>query len=210
MAACSGSSDADEPSTLASSAPATEPAATSAPDATVAPTTSTTTTTSTTVAPTTTVDPIVEIEAAVKQARLDGAESIYLAETDPGNRGFRDAVAEYNTGDRLRTTIETLDGLLADGVAVRRGDPNLSRTVFTGSLQAPEGADSSEVFLEECTVNSDVAFAVQPGGPEGPVIDDRIFTFKGTVRYLLEDGKWKNAGGELIERIEGSDQCPLA
>ena len=207
-AACA--SDDATPATTATD-PATTTPATDAPDTTPAPTTSTSSTaaptTTTTVAPTTTLDPIAETEAAVKQARLDGEQAIFEAEADPENQPLRDVIAEFNTGDRLQQTFADIDGLLEDGLAVRRGEPNLSRIVFTGTLQFIDD-EPTEVFLEECAVNSDVAYVVPLGGEPEVVVDDRVFTYIGEVRYLFEDDQWKNAGGTLIERIVGSDQCP--
>lgn len=212
-AACTGSDD--EAGTTVQTPVSTillTTTSTTTPSATTSTTTSTTSTTTTapttTIAPTTTTDPIAVIEAAVKQARLDGEAAINDAGANPTDPTLRARVAMFNTGERLRRTTDYLDELAADGLAFRQLPDNPSRIEFRGPVELPEGRDSTEAFLRECRVDTDVVFVrAEPGAPE-IVVDDAVVTRVGTVRYVLEDGQWKNDSGVVENELVGVDKCP--
>jgi hypothetical protein len=206
LAACT-SSDGDAenttPETVASTTSVASTTTTTKPA-----TTTTSTTTTTTLAPTTTVDPIAELEAAVKQARLDGEAAINAAGLDPTNQALRSEVAQYNSGPRLEETTAFLDQLAADGLAFRQDDELPSFLEFDGDVDFPDGAASTDAFLTECRVDTDIVYVVQDN-PDAPelVVDDLVVSFRARVRYSLVDGQWQNTGGELLVRAEGVPAC---
>jgi hypothetical protein len=212
LAACSGS---DDQVRVAGPDPVTAPSITSTPDtAQVDPAPATPATTdsapapATEPAPTTTLDPLAEIEAAVKQARLDGQAAFGAAEADPTDQRARDVLASFQTGARLSAAVADLDELAANGLAVRPGEPDLSRIVFPKGVVLPDGVASREAFLEECRVNSDVLYTIaQKNEQIEAVVDDQVFSYLSNVRYVWEDKQWKHESGERLKRIAGSDAC---
>jgi hypothetical protein len=217
LAACSGSDGqarvtVTTPVTAITSAPdTTQPEPSPAPTTTEAVATPSTTlppATTTEPAPTTTLDPIAEIEAAVQQARLDGQAAFAAAEADPTDQLARDRLVSFQTGARLSAAVADLDELAGDGLAVRPGEPDLSRIVFPKGVVLPDGVASREAFLEECRVNSDVLYTIaQKDEQIEAVVDDQVFSYLSNLRYVLEDDQWKHESGERLERIAGSDAC---
>ena len=212
LAACSGS---DDQVRVAGPDPVTAPSITSTPDtAQVDPAPATPATTdsapapATEPAPITTLDPLAEIEAAVKQARLDGQAAFGAAEADPTDQRARDVLASFQTGARLSAAVADLDELAANGLAVRPGKPDLSRIVVPKGVVLPDGVASREAFLEECRVNSDVLYTIaQKNEQIEAVVDDQVFSYLSNVRYVWEDNQWKHESGERLKRIAGSDAC---
>jgi hypothetical protein len=214
LAACSGS---DGLARVSGPDPVTAPSITSTPDTTQSepepaspattdssPTTNTATTPTATIAP----DSIAEIEAAVQQARLDGQAAFGAAEADPTDQLARDRLVSFQTGARLSAAVADLDELARNGLAVRPGEPDLSRIVFPRGVVLPDGVASREAFLEECRVNSDVLYTIaQKDEQIEAVVDDQVFSYLSNVRYVLEDNQWKHESGERLERIAGSDAC---
>jgi hypothetical protein len=214
LTACSGS---DNQVRVSGPDPVTAPSNTSTPDTTqpapaTAPatpaTTETVAATSTTPAATITLDPIAEIEAAVQQARLDGQAAFAAAEADPRDQLARGRLASFQTGARLSAAVADLDELAERGLAVRPGEPDLSRIVFPRGVVLPDGVASREAFLEECRVNSDVLYTIaQKDEQIEAVVDDQVFSYLSNLRYVLEENQWKHESGERLERIVGSDAC---
>ena len=214
LAACSGS---DGLARVSGPDPVTAPSITTTPDTTQSepepaspattdssPTTNTATTPTATIAP----DSIAEIEAAVQQARLDGQAAFGAAEADPTDQLARDRLVSFQTGARLSAAVADLDELARNGLAVRPGEPDLSRIVFPRGVVLPDGVASREAFLEECRVNSDVLYTIaQKDEQIEAVVDDQVFSYLSNVRYVLEDNQWKHESGERLERIAGSDAC---
>lgn len=219
LAACSGS---DGQVRVSGPDPVTVPSVTDAPDSTdpapeptepattdAVATTNAPSPTSTTIepTPTTTLDPIAEIEAAVKQARLDGRAAFAVGEADPTDLTLRTPFAEFMTGDRLRLANEDLDALAQGGLALRPGISDISRIVFEGSVELPDGPESNTAFLTECQVNSDVLYVAPTASQVEAIVDDGIFTFRTRVEFVLEDGSWKHSAGIRLERVAGLDAC---
>jgi|TARA_R110002110_G_scaffold108129_1_gene270215 hypothetical protein len=212
LVACSGS---DDQVRVSGPDPVTAPSITRTPDTTQpapAPTTPaiTETVTATALGPTTStaIDPIAEIEAAVQQARLNGQAAFAAAEADPRDQLARGRLASFQTGARLSAAVADLDELAENGLAVRPGEPDLSRIVFPKGVVLPDGAASREAFLEECRVNSDVLYTIARKDEQiDAVVDDQVFSYLSNLRYVLEENQWKHESGERLKRIVGSDAC---
>ncbi len=208
LAACSGSSDADEPSTLASSAPATEPAATSAPDATVAPTTSTTTTTSTTVAPTTTVDPIVEIADQIAASFIEGERATILAFADPASTEAEAILAQHHAEGVLDGLLDSLREARDEGL---RGKANPDVPQVNVLLELPRVVESqgeTRANVRTCRVDAGIIFrpSVVEGG-EDIIVNDVVRRIIAESEFLLDEGVWKLSGGSVLQNEVGVTTC---
>ena len=206
-AACA--SDDATPATTATD-PATTTPATDAPDTTPAPTTSTSSTaaptTTTTVAPTTTLDPIAEIEAAVKQARLDLEDAYFAAASDPANAALRDAYRSAFADGNFANRKEFLDRLVRDGTSLRASSITPKTIDFPEPVEVISG---QEVVIAVCRTDSDVIRIPATESSPEIIVDDRTITTLTLTRFMLEEERWVNAGAELIGEWNGATACDL-
>jgi hypothetical protein len=201
-AACA--SDDATPATPATTAidPATTVPATDAPQTTPAPTTAPPTTT--TVAPTTTLDPVAEIEAAVKQARLDREAAYFAAASDPSNSELREVYRATHTAESFVDREVFLDKLVADRTSLRANTDLATQITFPSPVEAMSATQAS---IQICRIDSDVIRIPATVSSPEIIVDDRISTTLTKTTFKLVEGRWLVDGGEFIERWEGNVSC---
>ncbi|MFT4867348.1 MAG: hypothetical protein ACI8RE_003550 [Ilumatobacter sp.] len=216
LAACSGS---DGQVHVSGPDPVTAPSITSAPDTTQpepAPTSPATTeslvaagpspapTSTTGPTPTTPLDPIAEIEAAVKQARLDLEDAYFASVADPANPVFRAAYQGFYTGQAFVPREEFLDNMISDGMSVRLSTAVVKTITFPGFFEL---IDDHTAILRICRVDSDVLRLTPEGEWPEVIVDDRIVATLTDSRFEFSAGRWLLAGGEQISRLKDSSSC---
>ena len=208
LAACSGS---DDQVRVAGPDPVTAPSITSTPDtAQVDPAPATPATTdsapapATEPAPTTTLDPLAEIEAAVKQARLDLEDAYFAAASDPGNQELRDEFRTFYSPEAFGPLEEFLDSLLADGATLRMSSDVPKSITFPGGFEL---LGPLEAKLRICRVDSDVVRFSAPDGESEVIVDDRVVATLTDVLLALVQEQWIVTGGDRIMQWQERDSC---
>jgi hypothetical protein len=210
-AACASGSDEATPATPSPIAtnPAPTVPATDAPETTPVPTTSTTApppTTSTTVVPTTTLDPLAEIDAAVRQARLDLEGAYFAAASKPTDAALRDVYRSTFADGNFANREEFLERLVNEGTSLRAS----STTPKTIDFPEPvEIISSQEAVIAVCRTDSDVIRIPATESSPEVIVDDRIITTLTLTRFILEEDQWVNAGAELVGEWTGANACDL-
>ena len=192
LTACGGDSDASPPVTTAT--PATV--------------TTSTTTTSTTVpeTTTTTIDLVDEerltyaepgtVEAELETAYWRTWDAFYAAAAvaDPAHPALDDAY----TDPLLSDVRSNLQDLVEQGIVARPGE-NDQYTILS-----IEVVDEATGIVESCEV--DTGFGYRPEDPSDPVFVTDL-TLHRRAEFRLEDGRWKRATGEVLNRTEGIGGC---
>jgi hypothetical protein len=216
LAACSGS---DGQVHVSGPDPVTAPSITSAPDTTQpepAPTSPATTeslvaagpspapTSTTGPTPTTPLDPIAEIEAAVKQARLDGESAYFAAAADPTNEALRDTYRQFY-GDKAFVGREAfLDMLVEEGTNLRSSTGAPKSITFPVALEL---TSSTTATLRECRVDTDVIRIPSSGELPEIIVDDRVVATLSDVHYELVEERWILRGGERLGQWQQRATC---
>ena len=208
VSACSGSDAATDTAPPASSTDSTVPDTTAAP--TTAQSTSTTSTTTSTVvattstAPTTTVDPLAQIEADVKQARLDAEAAYFSAAAEPTNVSLREAYRAAYSAEAFADRAAFLDRLLADGASLRSSSDVPKSITFPEPIEIIE---DGRVAIQVCRVDSDVIRIAPTETEPEVIIDDRIVTTLSRTEFVLVDGEWILSRGTELGRWENRLTC---
>jgi hypothetical protein len=213
LAACSGSDGqarvtVTTPVTAITSAPdTTQPAPSPAPTPATIETVANTGTApapTTEPAPTTTLDPIAEIEAAVKQARLDLEDAYFAAASDPGNEELRDEFRTFYSPEAFGPLEDFLDNLLADGATLRMSSGVPKSITFPGDFEL---LGPLEAKLRICRVDSDVVRISAPDGESEVIVDDRVVATLTDVLLALVQEQWIVTGGDRIMQWQERDSC---
>jgi len=215
FSACSGDADASPGTTVAAEAPATSTTDAVAPPEATAPTTEPAPDTSPPTLPaepTTTATSAPPDEDQVKQDVINAAIASWTAfndlKLDPTNDDKLAALAQTATGTLLDRSIEVIVDYRVNGkrsVVNERAPSYL--LVDTETVNVDLGSDL--VTLESCRVSSNILVEVG-GNADGSdrVLDDSIVTYRESSEFVRIDGRWFEAGGVVLERMEGVEQCP--
>jgi hypothetical protein len=213
LAACSGSDGqarvtVTTPVTAITSAPdTTQPAPSPAPTPATIETVANTGTApapTTEPAPTTTLDPIAEIEAAVKQARLDLEDAYTASIAEPAAPELRAVYQGFYTEEAFVPREEFLDDMISDGTSGRPSTVVPKTITFPGHFEL---VNDQTAILRVCRVDSDVLRLTPENGSPEIIVDDRVVATLTDSRFELVDGRWLLAGGDRIRRIQDSNSC---
>ncbi|MFT7502577.1 MAG: hypothetical protein ACI91Q_001385 [Gammaproteobacteria bacterium] len=216
LAACSGN---DGQVRVSGPDPVTAPSITSAPDTTQPepdPTSPATTeslvaadpspapTSTTGPTPTTPLGPIAEIEAAVKQARLDLEDAYFAAASDPSNQELREEFRTFYSSEAFVPLEDFLDELLADGTALRMSSDVPKSITFPGEFELLR---PTEARLRICRVDSDVVRIQAADGGAEVIVDDRVVATLTDVLLALVGERWIVTGGDRLMQWQERDSC---
>jgi hypothetical protein len=147
--------------------------------------------------PTTTEDPNEAIKREISDAydRWHTAERKLFEAPDPES-----PLIEQTYVDPLRSeTVRNLQDAKDKGLTAPPRPGDVSKWAVTSiEIQSP-----TEVVLSDCYVNGGWTLDAA-----GQVVDDRVGTYEGTVRFIKgEDGDWRAADLTVTSRQEGVSGC---
>jgi hypothetical protein len=153
---------------------------------------------STTEAPTTTLNEETRKEEAAKAAYLAYWDAYMQATAEPVDPQLP-AMQDLMTGDHQRVVTRNLENRQARGEAARR--PAGSQAIH--EIQSAELQPDGSVKITECEVDDAVVYVVATGA----VINDALVTKLAIADMVENDGSWRVAHSEVVERWQGLVEC---
>jgi hypothetical protein len=149
-----------------------------------------TSTTSTTL---TTEDQVLQAYQAFWEAR-DAANQAPPSPEHP-------ALREYATGDQLKNVVEETRQHRDDGLAFRL--PANSISEHRALVRTING---DEATVQDCATDDGIVYRIEGG----KIINDAVVTRNITATMKRQDGKWKLASTQVVQKWEGVAGCALS